>query len=266
MKYFASTTRFWMGVLGFCLLLGSMRQAYAGTPSSAAIIAAQTTALLQKFVNKDGKVNYQAIQRNPAQLEKLLAAIAAFDVDKAAMADQYAFYLNAYNVLVIGEIVAHYPLASVQDMPGFFNRTQLRVAGQLLTLDQIETDKLRKIYDDPRLHFALVCGTNSCPRLSRAAYVGKDLFVQLNNQANFALLDPNYVKVDPATKKVMLPEIFKWYDSDFSASSSSGVMYVNKFRKEDRVPTWYTVEYSPYNWSLNDQKNSPSSVAGLLPK
>ena len=266
MNYLVSFGRLWMSVLGLCLLLGSTCPASAGTPSGAAVIAAQTTALLQKFVNKDGKVNYQAIQRNPAQLEKLLAAIAAFEVDQATMADQYAFYLNAYNVLVIGEIVAHYPLTSVQEMPGFFNRTQLRIAGQRLTLDQIETDKLRKIYDDPRLHFALVCGTNSCPRLSRAAYVGKELFVQLNNQARFALLDPDYVKVDPATRKVMLPEIFKWYDSDFSASGSSGVMYVNKFRKEDRVPSWYTVEYYPYNWSLNDQKSSPSSVAGLLPK
>ena len=130
----------------------------------------------------------------------------------------------------------------------------MRVGGEQLTLDQIETDKLRKIYDDPRLHFALVCGTNSCPRLNRAAYVGKDLFVQLNNQAKFALLDPSYVKVDDATKVVRLPEIFKWYDADFSTSGKSGVLYVNQYRKENRVPTWYAVEYYSYNWSLNDQK------------
>ena len=266
MTYFTTTGRLWLSFLGFFLLLGSTIQAHAATPPNASAITAHTTAFLQKFVDREGKVNYQAIQRNPSQLDKLLGEIAVFDVSEAAMADQYAFYLNAYNVLVIGEIVAHYPLTSVQDMPGFFNRTLLPIAGQQLTLDQIETDKLRKIYDDPRLHFALVCGTNSCPRLSRAAYVGKDLFVQLNNQAKFALLDPNYVKVDAATRKVMLPEIFKWYDSDFSASGSSGVMYVNQFRKENRVPTWYTVEYYPYNWSLNDQSLSATSVAELLTK
>lgn len=43
------------------------------------------------------------------------------------MADQYVFYLNACNVLVIGEIVRNYPLKSVQDMPGFFNKTRHRV-------------------------------------------------------------------------------------------------------------------------------------------
>ncbi|WP_310393163.1 DUF547 domain-containing protein [Hymenobacter sp.] len=248
-----SSVKFWVVALLFMMNRGL---AVAGNPSppTAASITAQTTAFFQKFVNKEGKVNYAAIQRNPDQLNELLGSIAQFEVDKAEMADQYAFYLNAYNVLVIGEIVASYPLTSVQEMPGFFNKTRLNVAGEQLTLDQIETDKLRKIYDDPRLHFALVCGTNSCPRLSRTAYVGKQLFVQLNEQAKFALLDPNYVQVDETSKMVKLPEIFKWYEADFSTSGKTGVMYVNQFRKENRLPTWFSVEYYPYNWSLNDQK------------
>ena len=242
-------------VFALCLLgMGSVRAGSGHAAPTAASLAAQTTAFFTKFVNKDGKVNYAGIQRNPDQLNELLANIADFDAGQAAMADQYAFYLNAYNVLVIGEIVAHYPLASVQEMPGFFNKTRLAVGGEQLTLDQIETDKLRKIYDDPRLHFALVCGTNSCPRLNRTAYVGKDLFVQLNAQAAFAMLDPTYVQVNETDKVVKLPEIFKWYETDFSTSGKSDVLYVNQFRKDDRVPTWFTVVYYPYNWSLNDQK------------
>ena len=72
------------------------------------------------------------------------------------------------------------------------------------------------------------------------------------------------MKLDPTNKKVMLPEIFKWYDADFSGSGSSGVTYVNKFRKENRVPTWYTVEYYAYNWSLNDLQLSVTPVAGAV--
>lgn len=254
MKSLHAFSKFWIGVVMLCLM-SRISAVAGGLPSSmAADITSQTSAFFQKFVNKDGKVNYAGIQRNPDQLNDLLNSIALFDVSKAEMADQYAFYLNAYNVLVIGEIVAKYPLTSVQEMPGFFNKTLLRIAGEQLTLDQIETDKLRKIYDDPRLHFALVCGTNSCPRLNRSAYVGKELFEQLNNQAKFALLDPNYVKVDEAGKLVKLPEIFKWYEGDFSTSGKTGVLYVNQFRKVNRVPTWFSVEYYPYNWGLNDQK------------
>lgn len=259
MMTFYALRKLWAVTL-LCLAFGSTALAAEPNPITAASITAQTTAFLQKFVNKDGKVNYAAIQRNPELLDALMSDIADFEVKKAEPADQYAFYLNAYNVLVIGEIVRNYPLTSVQSMPGFFNRTRMRTGGEQLTLDQIETDKLRKIYDDPRLHFALVCGTTSCPRLNRAAYVGKDLFVQLNNQAKFALLDPGYVKVDDATKVVRLPEIFQWYEGDFSASGKSGVMYVNQFRKEHRVPTWYAVEYYSYNWTLNDQKLPPAET------
>ena len=256
-----STLRSFGKLLVFVLLLCCAGPAIASSnnPLTAAAITAQTTAFFQKSVDKEGKVDYAGIQRNPDQLNSLLANIGGFDVAKANMADQYAFYLNAYNVLVIGEIVAHYPLASVQEMPGFFNRTLLQVGGEQLTLDQIETDKLRKIYDDPRLHFALVCGTNSCPRLSRTAYVGKSLFVQLNNQAKYALLDPAYVKVDEASRLVQLPEIFKWYEADFNTSGKTGVLYVNQFRSENRLPTWFSVKYYPYNWSLNDQNKG---VAG----
>ena len=259
MKSFYTFGKF-LAVLLLSLILGGTAVAGTGAPLTATSITTQTTAFLQKFVDKEGKVNYEALQRNSEMLDALLSNIAGFDVSKAEMADQYVFCLNACNILVIGEIVRKYPLASVQDMPGFFNRAQMRVGREVLTLEQIGTDKLRKIHDDPRLHFALVCGTNSCPRLSRAAYVGTDLFVQLNNQARFALLDPSYVKVDDANKVARLPEIFQWYEGDFSTSGKTGVMYVNQFRKNGRIPTWYTVEYYPYNWTLNDQKRTDAET------
>lgn len=254
MKNLSSLRVLWVSLLSLLFVYSAVPNVAAQAGPSAAAITAQTTAFLQKFVDKEGKVNYAGIKRNPAQLHELQQSIAVFEVTKAEMADQYAFYLNAYNVLVIGEIVTHYPLQSVQSLPGFFNKTRLEVGGEMLTLDQIETDKLRNIYADPRLHFALVCGTTSCPRLSRTAYVGKNLFAQLNDQAKFALLDPSYVKVDEGRQLVKLPEIFKWYDADFSSSNKSGVAYVNQFRKDARVPTWYAVDYYPYNWALNDQK------------
>lgn len=239
-------------------LPASAQRTKAASPA-ATILTTQTTVFLQKYVNKEGKVNYSAIQHDPDQLEALVYAIGEFDVAHATMADQYAFYLNAYNVLVIGDIVRNYPLKSVQNMPGFFNKTRHRVGGEQLTLDQIETDKLRKIYDDPRLHFALVCGTQSCPRLNRAAYLGPELFGQLNKQTKFALSDPNYVKINQSLKLVQLPEIFKWYEADFSTIGKMGVTYVNHFRDDNRVPTWFVVDYYPYNWALNDQATEPTA-------
>jgi len=65
------------------------------------------------------------------------------------------------------------------------------------------------------------------------------------------MLDSTYLKVDETSKLVRLPEIFKWYEADFSTSGKTGVSYVNQFRKDQRVSTWFAGEYYLYNWSLN---------------
>lgn len=46
------------------------------------------------------------------------------------MADQNAFYLNAHNALVNGDIVGNYPLKSVLEIPGFFDKTLHPVGGE----------------------------------------------------------------------------------------------------------------------------------------
>lgn len=227
----------------------------AQAASTSAQISSSATAFLKRYVNKTGEVNYRAIQRNPQQLDNLLQDIATYDTKaKASQADLYAFYLNAYNILVIGEIVENYPLASVQDMPGFFDKKQMLVAGENMTLNQLEHTKLRKLYDDPRLHFVLVCGTTSCPRLSREAYTGNELFVQLNAQTQRVLQDPAFVQVDAVAKTVKLPEIFKWYETEFGGSGKTGLAYINQFRAAKSVPASFSTDYYAYDWRLNDQK------------
>lgn len=115
--------KLWAVALVLLSALPVRAQRAAAAASTPAAFTAQTTAFLQQYVDKEGRVNYAALQRNPDRLDALLYAIAAFDAAHAATADQYAYYLNAYNVLVIGDIVRNYPLRSVQEMPGFFNKT-----------------------------------------------------------------------------------------------------------------------------------------------
>ena len=94
------------------------------------------------------------------------------------------------------------------------------------------------------------CAAPTVALLSRTAYVGKNLFAQLNNQAQFALPRPKYMKVDDARKIVRLSEIFQWYKSDFSSSGKTGAMYMNQFRKNGHIRTWYTLECYPCNLDL----------------
>ena len=238
-----------------CLFSVPAGAAWAGSPTSApAPLPAATSTFLAKFVNADGNVNYAAIKRNPLELQGLLKRIAAFDAGSATAPDREAFYLNAYNLLVIGEVVAHYPLESVQKVPGFFDKNLVSVAGEKLTLNDLEARKLRQPYADPRVHFALVCGAKGCPRLSRAAYVGNQLDAQLTIQARKVLQNPGFIRVDAQARKVQLSQIFKWYEADFKASGKTGVAYVNQFREGKTIPATYAVDYYSYDWALNSQQ------------
>lgn len=229
--------------------------ALAGLPTSVpAPLPTATSTFLAKFVNAEGNVNYAAIKRNPLELQGLLKRIAAFDAASATPTDREAFYLNAYNLLVIGEVVAHYPLESVQKVPGFFDKNLVSVAGEKMTLNELEAKKLRQPYADPRVHFALVCGAKGCPRLSRTAYAATQLDAQLTTQARKVLQDPTFIRVDTKAGKVQLSQIFKWYEADFKASGKTGVAYVNQFREGKAIPATYAVDYYVYDWALNNQK------------
>ena len=136
-------------------------------------------------------------------------------------------------------------------MRGFFNRTRMCIGHDKLILDQIETDKLRKIYDDLRLYFALVRGPNSGPPEPHRLRGQKPVCaVEQPSAACPVPPGPRYMKVDDARKIMRLSEIFQWYESDFSTSGKTGAMYKNQFRKDGRILTWYTLECYPCNLDL----------------
>ena len=235
-------------LFAFWLALGGILAA-----PSAPSFSAATSAFLQKYVNVDGNVNYAAIKKQPIELTTLLQTVRSFDEKAASAAERKAFYLNAYNLTVIGAVVEKYPLASVMKVPGFFDKSQFTVAGEQMTLNDLETNKLRKPYNDPRIHFALVCAAKGCPRLSREAYAAPTLDAQLTAQAKRVLTNSTFIRPDAGAKKVLVSELFKWYADDFKASGAALIPYLNQYRTAAPIPAGYTVDYYPYDWSLNKQ-------------
>lgn len=209
-----------------------------------------TTALLQQHV-QNGQVNYKSLQQDMVKLDALVKQIARYDVTKATDTEKKAFYINAYNLLVLKQVLAHYPLKSVMDVPGFFDRKQFTVAGEELTLNELENKKLRQPYRDARIHFALVCAAKSCPVLLNEAYLPQNLNGQLQAQTKLALQNPAFIKVYPTKELVQVSEIFKWYGEDFLAEAPSVAAYINQFRAKP-LPAKYKVGYYTYDWSLND--------------
>ena len=211
------------------------------------------TNLLQRHV-ADGQVKYKTLQKDIPELNRLARQIAQYDLSKATTAAKKAFYINAYNLLVLKQVMDHYPVASVMDVPGFFDKQKYKVAGESLTLNELENKKLRTPFKDARIHFALVCAAKSCPPLLNRAYTPQQVEKQLESQTKLALQDPAFTKVLPQQKKVQVSELFKWYEADFLAEATSIKEYINKYRAKP-VPAHYTVEFYTYNWALNELQN-----------
>jgi len=209
-------------------------------------------AFLSQYV-KQGQVKYSTIQSNQEELNGLVAALADFDLDELSDAARKAFWINAYNILVIHGVVQAYPIDSPMDVSGFFDSKTYLVAGDTLTLNQIENEKLRAQFGDPRIHFALVCAAQSCPPIISEAFHPEKLESQLDARTRSNLNDSNFIRVNKKEEKVYLSEIFKWYRDDFVTSERDVLDYINQYRNK-KIPSTYIIHYYTYNWQLNEHK------------
>jgi hypothetical protein len=235
-------------------------------------ISAQETSITffknaDEFFKKNvfnGRIDYSSLKDNPAELKRLVEVISIFDLSNLQKGDQdKAFLINIYNILVIKAVLKYYPLKSVEDIGGFFDKDIIKIAGEDYSLNKIEKEILFKNYPDPRLHFVLVCAAIGCPQIINNAYFPESLETLLDQRTRVTLNNINYIRVDTNSKTVFVSELFKWYEKDFTKSDLSIIQYINQYR-EVKIPENYSVSIITYDWSLNDipQKGTGS----LLPR
>tara|TARA_R110002153_G_scaffold254706_4_gene413181 strand:- start:5610 stop:6326 length:717 start_codon:yes stop_codon:yes gene_type:complete len=199
----------------------------------------------------DGKVKYADIKNNPKTLNAILESAKGISVSETDAATYQAFWINAYNLLVIDGIVKNYPLKSPLDVAGFFDKKKHEIGGKSLTLNGIENYLLRaKFPTEARFHFVLVCAGLGCPPIINTAYTPKTLESQLQKQTVMALNNPTFIKVNK--NKVQISQLFEWYKGDFEQNGST-VDFINTYRKE-QLPDNAKVSYYSYDWSLNEAK------------
>lgn len=206
---------------------------------------------LKKSVS-GGRVDYRSIKADPEQLNSIksfLERIPPDDIRSPGVAK--SFWINAYNFLVIYSIVEKYPVKSPRDIPGFFDEKKHAVAGELLTLNEIENLKLLKKFSDGRIHFALICAAIGCPGIQPAAFFPKTLDQQLDAAARRTINDDYFVRVDSEKRRIYLSELFLWYADDFTSGQGTIIAYLNRYRTQ-QLPADYGINYIKYNWRLNE--------------
>ena len=218
---------------------------------------ARFTRVLKKHVSK-GWVNYAALRKDRKDLDsylKSLEVVPKKDFQDWSDSQKIAFWINAYNAYTLKLIIDNDPVKSIKDLGNIFKSVfgidfipLNNLFGGVVDLNHIEHGTLRKNFSEPRIHFALVCASMSCPALRSEAYRAKDLDEQLDEQARTFLTDVNKNRYDRESNTLYLSRIFSWFSGDFRKASRTIRNYVAQYLE---FPTDVRVEYLDYDWSLN---------------
>jgi hypothetical protein len=217
---------------------------------------------------QEGLVDYDAFRESPA-FARYLARLAATDPAPLARDERLAFWINAYNAYTIAQINAHGERTSIRNINkslglvstgGAWRERMATVGGRRYTLDEIEHERIRPVFREPRVHFALVCAAMSCPPLRSEAYTGARLDAQLDDQAaRFLQQSPGKNRVDVAANTVFLSRIFDWYGKDFAPDRVGLLRWLARYWPNGAERAVLDggrarVEWTPYDWSLNIQR------------
>ncbi len=205
----------------------------------------------------NGAVDYPSIKKD----ERFAAYLKTISAVKPAKIkddqDRLAFWINAYNAFTIKLVLDHFPVQSIRDIKqgetGPWDVVGIEIGGRQYSLNQIEHEIIRKEFDEPRIHMALVCAAISCPPLRSEAYTGRRLDTQLEDNARIFLRDKSKNDYDEASNTLHLSELFSWYGSDFVKKYGSAEKFVvNALAIRPATPP--TIKFLPYDWSLNSKQ------------
>lgn len=206
-------------------------------------------AFLQKYVCMEG-VDYARILHDNALVAPRLELTLIDSSTYGAFSGpgKIAYLINVYNFFTIGLVVNRLPpISSIQDIHKPWDSAFVPLFGRKVSLNYIENTLLRKQFHEPRIHFALVCASKSCPALYNRAYLGSNLDRELTEAAKTFLADPAKNRVDDTT--LNLSQIFNWYGDDFKKNHGNYQKFVLKTL---RLKGTFAIKFLDYDWRLNN--------------
>jgi hypothetical protein len=270
--------RIWCAVVLAVVVTGSSApMARQGNPGD---LHTPFDRILDTYV-RDGNVYYNALKASRAGLDRYVMSLEVAPQHLARMteSERRAFWVNAYNALVLRTVINAYPIrgkattypaSSVAQLPGAFDKVKHRVAGQVLTLNEIED--LIAAFGDARLLLALGRGTIGSARLRSEVYRGPRLDEQLTDAVKGFVRGARHFKLDRDAATLKVTPLLSWRETHFIASFASApgsemwatrspieravvvMAYPHLFPSEKALLALNTFQMSfgEYDWRLND--------------
>jgi hypothetical protein len=230
---------------------------------------------------RDGLVYYRALRSDRGRLDRYLASlnVPAATYDGWSREHKMAFWVNAYNAIVLETVINHYPIHgtsshypanSIRQIPGAFDQAKYHLAGKNLTLDEIEKNVLPP-FKEPRLYLALGRGALGSGRLRSEAYAGDRIEKQLDDIQKEFVNEAAMIKIDRAAGEVAVTSIVSWREADFVQAYDNGssgpyaarspieravIAFVTPrllpLEREFVQKNQFRMTFQPFDWRLND--------------
>ncbi|MEL6183782.1 MAG: DUF547 domain-containing protein [Myxococcota bacterium] len=233
-----------------------------------------------------GGVDYATLREQRDPLLRFVKAMSTHGPKTAPDAfptepERLAYYLNAYNALVLYSVVVHQPPSSIRDVHGlfepapgfgFFYAQGFELDGERVNLYDLENSTIRSL-GDARIHAAINCASASCPPLRSDPFHAARLDAELDAAAR-DWLSNGALRIAPDALE--LSAIFDWYAEDFETHaralggedtmdwidhhlSGEAQLSFRAARSAGRP-----VRFLPYDWSLNRVPSGSATATTAL--
>ena len=230
---------------------------------------AEWQAVLDRYLRTDDPpgvhlFDYGGLKANQAdrgRLQGYIAHLEAVDPRLYSRDEQMAYWINFYNALTVETVVEEYPVDSIKKihegivpLSGPWGDRRATVAGQRLTLDNMEHDILRALWRDPRIHYAVNCASIGCPNLMPAVFTAASLEEMMDAAARAYINHPRGVELMDEMFGVV-SSIYTWFQEDFGGSEAGVVEHLLRYAEPELAEQLRSFEGGfdyEYDWDLND--------------
>lgn len=224
--------------------------------------------LLAKYYDPAKGMNYKELKDHDKKaIDDLRHQMATVEIQALSRPDQLAYWINLYNINVVGLVVDHYPIASIKDLStdpfiklNVFKKDSVTTKNGALSLQTIEDTKIREGFKDPRIHFAINCAAKSCPPIRTEPYEGAKLGDQLDDQVRKFLAGPQGARTEKNSGELVIhvTKIMDWFSADFQKWAGGPIAFLKRYvpretrNQMDAAGNQIDVKFDDYDWKLND--------------
>lgn len=222
----------------------------------------------QNFLKEYVKTNTQGInlisykdvtQESRNQLSDYISELQQIPINQYKRADQLAFWINLYNAETVKIVLDRYPVTSIRriNTSGLFSSgpwgaKSIFVMGVPLSLNDIEHRILRPIWNDPRIHYALSCGSIGCPNLQKTAFTAQNAPELMTQGAQQFINSPRALQIN--NHELYVSKLYEWYKEDFGGNAQGIIQHLSQYanpKLKQQLQSFNRINGTFFDWDLN---------------